>query len=209
MQSEKDYKAYQQYDGKEITVCGWARTIRDSKNIGFLSLNDGAFKCLQVVLEREKLSNYDDVVKQTVGASFCVRGTVIVTPEAQQPFEINASEVEILGTSDVDYPLQKKRHTLEFLREQAYLRPRTNLFSAVFRVRSEVAFAIHKFFNERGFVYVHTPLITCADCEGSDQMFKISTLKFDNLPFDEEGKIDYLINNDIETEILFFWFFIL
>ncbi|MBQ9790719.1 MAG: asparagine--tRNA ligase [Clostridia bacterium] len=184
------YKAYQQYDGKEITVCGWARTIRDSKNIGFLSLNDGAFKCLQVVLEREKLENYDDIVKQTVGASFCVTGKVVVTPEAQQPFEINASEVEVLGTSDVDYPLQKKRHTIEFLRTIPTIRPRGNLFNAVFRIRSVAAFAIHKFFNERNFVYLHTPIITANDCEGAGQMFSVTTLDLDNLPL-KDGKVDY------------------
>ncbi len=184
------YKAYQDYDGKEITVCGWARTIRDSKNIGFLSLNDGAFKCLQVVLEREKLENYDEIVKQTVGASFCVTGKVVVTPEAQQPFEINASEVEILGTSDVDYPLQKKRHTIEFLRTIPTIRPRGNLFNAVFRIRSVAAFAIHKFFNERNFVYLHTPIITANDCEGAGQMFSVTTLDLDNLPL-KDGKVDY------------------
>ena len=184
------YKAYQKYDGKEITVCGWARTIRDSKNIAFVSLNDGAFKCLQVVVEREKVENYDEIVKQTVGSSFMVRGKVILTPEAQQPFEINASMVTVLGASDTDYPLQKKRHTIEFLRTIPTIRPRGNLFNAVFRIRSVAAFAIHKFFNERNFVYIHTPIITASDCEGAGEMFQVTTLDLDNLPL-KDGKVDY------------------
>jgi len=184
------YKAYQEYDGKEITVCGWARTIRDSKNIAFLSLNDGAFKCLQVVLEREKVENYDEIVKQTVGSSFMVTGKVILTPEAQQPFEINASSAVVLGASDTDYPLQKKRHTIEFLRTIPTIRPRGNLFNAVFRIRSVAAFAIHKFFNERNFVYIHTPIITASDCEGAGEMFQVTTLDLDNLPL-KDGKVDY------------------
>ena len=184
------YKAYQEYDGKEITVCGWARTIRDSKNIAFVSLNDGAFKCLQVVVEREKVENYDEIVKQTVGSSFMVTGKVILTPEAQQPFEINASTVTVLGASDTDYPLQKKRHTIEFLRTIPTIRPRGNLFNAVFRIRSVAAFAIHKFFNERNFVYIHTPIITASDCEGAGEMFQVTTLDLDNLPL-KDGKVDY------------------
>jgi len=184
------YKAYQEYDGKEITVCGWARTIRDSKNIAFVSLNDGAFKCLQIVVEREKVENYDDIVKQTVGSSFMVTGKVILTPEAQQPFEINATGVTVLGASDVDYPLQKKRHTIEFLRTIPTIRPRGNLFNAVFRIRSVAAFAIHKFFNERNFVYIHTPIITASDCEGAGEMFQVTTLDLDNLPL-KDGKVDY------------------
>ena len=184
------YKAYQEYDGKEITVCGWARTIRDSKNIAFVSLNDGAFKCLQVVVEREKVENYDDIVKQTVGSSFMVTGKVILTPEAQQPFEINATGVTVLGASDTDYPLQKKRHTIEFLRTIPTIRPRGNLFNAVFRIRSVAAFAIHKFFNERNFVYIHTPIITASDCEGAGEMFQVTTLDIDNLPL-KDGKVDY------------------
>ena len=184
------YKAYQEYDGKIITVCGWARTIRDSKNIAFVSLNDGAFKCLQIVVEREKIANYDEIVKQTVGSSFKIEGKVILTPEAQQPFEINATAVEVLGTSDVDYPLQKKRHTIEFLRTIPTIRPRGNLFNAVFRIRSVAAFAIHKFFNERNFVYIHTPIITANDCEGAGEMFQVTTLDLDNLPI-KDGKVDY------------------
>ena len=184
------YKAYKQYDGKTITVCGWARTIRDSKNIAFVSLNDGAFSCLQIVVEREKVQNYDEVVKQTVGSSFKIEGKVILTPTAQQPFEINATAVEVLGSSDVDYPLQKKRHTVEFLRTIPTIRPRGNLFNAVFRIRSVAAFAIHKFFNERNFVYIHTPIITASDCEGAGEMFQVTTLDLDNLP-KKDGKIDY------------------
>ena len=184
------YKAYQEYDGKEITVCGWARTIRDSKNIAFVSLNDGAFKCLQVVVEREKVDNYDEIVKQTVGSSFMVKGKVILTPDAQQPFEINASLVTLLGESDASYPLQKKRHTIEFLRTIPTIRPRGNLFNAVFRIRSVAAFAIHKFFNERNFVYIHTPIITASDCEGAGEMFQVTTLDLDNLPL-KDGKVDY------------------
>ena len=184
------YKAYQEYDGKVITVCGWARTIRDSKNIAFVSLNDGAFKCLQIVVEREKIANYDEIVKQTVGSSFKIEGKVILTPEAQQPFEINATAVEVLGASDVDYPLQKKRHTVEFLRTIPTIRPRGNLFNAVFRIRSVAAFAIHKFFNERNFVYIHTPIITASDCEGAGEMFQVTTMDLDNLP-KKDGKVDY------------------
>ncbi|MBR2909080.1 MAG: asparagine--tRNA ligase [Clostridia bacterium] len=184
------YKAYQEYDGKVITVCGWARTIRDSKNIAFVSLNDGAFKCLQIVVEREKIANYDEIVKQTVGSSFKIEGKVILTPEAQQPFEINATAVEVLGASDVDYPLQKKRHTVEFLRTIPTIRPRGNLFNAVFRIRSVAAFAIHKFFNERNFVYIHTPIITASDCEGAGEMFQVTTMDLENLP-KKDGKVDY------------------
>lgn len=185
------HKSYEKYADQTITVCGWARTIRDSKNIAFIELNDGAFKSVQIVLEREKVSNYDDVVKETVGSSFCISGRLLVTPNAQQPFEINASEIEILGSCDEDYPLQKKRHTIEFLRTIPTIRPRGNLFNAVFRIRSVSAFAIHKFFNERNFVYVHTPIITANDCEGAGEMFQVTTLDMENLPKNENGKVDY------------------
>ena len=184
------YKAYQSYGGKEITLCGWARTIRDSKNIAFIELNDGAFKSVQIVVEREKVGNYDEIVKENVGTSFCVTGTVLLTPNAQQPFEINAKSVEILGSCALDYPLQKKRHTIEFLRTIPTIRARGNLFNAVFRIRSVSAFAIHKFFNERNFVYVHTPIITASDCEGAGEMFQVTTLDLDNLPL-KDGKVDY------------------
>lgn len=183
-------KKYQELDGKEITICGWARTIRDSKNIAFVSLNDGAFKCVQVVVEREKVENYDEVVKQTVGASFCVTGQLILTPEAQQPFEINATTISVLGESAQDYPLQKKRHTVEFLRTIPTIRARGNLFNAVFRIRSTSAFAIHKFFQERNFVYVHTPIITANDCEGAGEMFQVTTLDMEKPP-KKDGKIDF------------------
>lgn len=185
------FKTYQELGGKTIKVCGWARTIRDSKNIAFISLNDGAFKCLQIVVEREKVSNYDEVVKQTVGSSFEIEGELILTPEAQQPFELNAKSVKVLGTSELDYPLQKKRHTVEFLRTIPTIRPRGNLFNAVFRIRSVAAYAIHKFFNERNFVYVNTPIITASDCEGAGQMFQVTTLDLDKLPKTEDGKVDY------------------
>ncbi len=184
------YKAYQSYEGKEITLCGWARTIRDSKNIAFIELNDGAFKSVQVVVEREKVKNYDAIVKENVGTSFCVSGKVLVTPNAQQPFEINADAVEILGSCALDYPLQKKRHTIEFLRTIPTIRARGNLFNAVFRIRSVASFAIHKFFNERNFVYLHTPIITASDCEGAGEMFQVTTLNLDNLPH-KDGKVDY------------------
>lgn len=180
------------FDGTVVTVGGWARSIRDSKSFGFIDLNDGScFKGVQIVFEREKIANYDEIASLNVGSAVVVKGTVIVTPENKQPFEINAVEIAVEGTSTPDYPLQKKRHTVEYLREQAYLRPRTNLFSAVFRVRSEIAFAIHEFFNSRGFVYVHTPIITGSDCEGAGEMFRVTTLDVDNPPRMEDGSIDW------------------
>lgn len=184
------YKSFNQFANKEIVVCGWARTVRDSKNIAFIELNDGAFKSVQIVVERNKVENYEDVVKENVGTSFKIKGMVIVTPNAQQPFEINASKVEILGSCDTDYPLQKKRHTIEFLRTIPTIRARGNLFNAVFRIRSVSAFAIHKFFNERNFIYVHTPIITSNDCEGAGEMFQVTTLDLDKLPM-KDGKVDY------------------
>ena len=186
------FKNPSQFEGKEITVCGWARTIRASNAFGFIELNDGSyFSNLQVVFEDEFLDNYKEIAKQNVGASLIVKGTLVLTPEAKQPFEIKAKEILVEGASTPDYPLQKKRHTLEYLRTIAHLRPRTNLFSAVFRVRSVAAFAIHKFFNERNFVYVHTPIITGSDCEGAGEMFRLTTLDLDNLPRTEDGKIDF------------------
>ena len=186
------FRSKEVYGGKKITVCGWARTIRDSKSFGFIELNDGSyFKNLQIVFEREKLDNYDEVAKQNVGAAFIVEGTLVLTPENKQPFELKADSIYIEGESTPDYPLQKKRHSLEYLREIAYLRPRTNTFSAVFRIRSEAAFAIHSFFNQRGFVYVHTPIITGSDCEGAGEMFQVTTLDLDNPPRNEKGEIDY------------------
>ena len=179
-------------DGKTVTLGGWARSIRDSKAFGFIDLNDGScFKGVQVVFEREKIANYEEIAKQNVGASLVVTGKVVLTPENKQPFEIKADAISVEGTSTADYPLQKKRHTVEYLREQAYLRPRTNLFSAVFRVRSEVAYAIHSFFHDRDFVYVHTPLITASDCEGAGEMFRVTTLDLADVPKTEDGKVDF------------------
>lgn len=179
------------YDGKTVTVCGWAKTIRDSKSFGFIELNDGSyFKNCQIVFERAKVSNYDEIARQNVGACVMVKGTVILTPERNQPFEINADTITVLGTSTPDYPLQKKRHTMEFLRTIPHLRARTNVFNAVFKIRSEASFAIHKFFNERGFVYVHTPIITGSDCEGAGAMFQVTTLDLSNVPM-ENGEVDY------------------
>lgn len=183
------YKTYADFADKEITVCGWARTVRDSKNIAFIELNDGAFKSVQIVVEREKIANYEEIVKQNVGSSFEVLGKVIVTPNAQQPFEINATSVKVLGECATDYPLQKKRHTVEFLRTIPTIRCRGNLFNAVFRIRSVAAFAIHKFFNERNFVYVNTPIITANDCEGAGEMFQVTTLDLDRIA--KDGKVDY------------------
>lgn len=183
------YKTYADFADKEITVCGWARTVRDSKNIAFIELNDGAFKSVQIVVERGKIANYEEIVKQNVGSSFEVLGKVIVTPDAQQPFEINATSVKVLGECATDYPLQKKRHTVEFLRTIPTIRCRGNLFNAVFRIRSVAAFAIHKFFNERNFVYVNTPIITANDCEGAGEMFQVTTLDLDRIA--KDGKVDY------------------
>lgn len=184
-------KKYAELDQKEVLVCGWARTIRDSKAVGFIELNDGAFKSVQVVLEKGKLDNYEELVKQATGASFEVFGKVVVTPGAKQPYEINATKVTVLGKCDSDYPLQKKGHSLEFMRGISYLRPRSNTFNAVFRIRSEAAFAIHSFFNEKNFVYVHTPIITSSDCEGAGDMFQVTTLDLDNLPKNDKGEVDY------------------
>ena len=179
------------FGGKEITVCGWARTIRDMKNFGFIELNDGScFKSLQVVLEREKLDNYDELAHQNVGAAFIAKGELVLTPDAKQPFELKATEVTVEGASTPDYPLQKKRHSVEFLRTIQHLRPRTNLFSATFRVRSVAAQAVHEFFRNNGFVYVHTPIITGSDCEGAGEMFRVTTLDLNNLPLREDGKVD-------------------
>ena len=179
----------EQFNGKEVVVAGWARTIRDSKAFGFIELNDGScFKSTQIVFERANLENYDEIARSNVGASFIVKGVVVLTPENKQPYEIKATEIKIEGASTPDYPLQKKRHSIEFLREIAYLRPRTNLFGATFRIRSEAAMAIHKFFNDRGFVYVHTPIITGSDCEGAGAMFQVTTLPLEEI---EKGKVDY------------------
>ena len=190
-QLKKIFSDYEKLGGAEVTVCGWAKTVRDSKTFGFIELNDGSyFKNCQIVFERNKVENYDEAAKQNVGACIKVTGKVVVTPENKQPFEINADKIEVLGVSSPDYPLQKKRHTLEFLRTIPHLRPRTNTFNAVFKIRSEAAYAIHKFFNERGFVYVHTPIITGSDCEGAGAMFQATTLDLNNVP-KENGEVDY------------------
>lgn len=185
------YEKSDEFGGKAVTVMGWARTVRDGKEFGFIDLNDGSsFKGVQIVFERANLENYDEIARQNVGASLTVKGTLVLTPEAKQPFEIKANKITVEGTSSPDYPLQKKRHSLEYLREIAYLRPRTNTFGAVFRIRSEAAFAIHEFFNSRGFVYVHTPLITGSDCEGAGAMFQVTTLPLADVP-KKDGKVDY------------------
>lgn len=176
---------------KEVTIGGWVRSNRNSKNFGFIVVNDGTFfEPIQVVYGNG-LDNYDEVGKINVGAAIIVRGTLVLTPDAKQPFEIQAAEVNVEGASTPDYPLQKKRHTFEYLRTISHLRPRTNTFEAVFRVRSLCAYAIHKFFQERDFVYVHTPLITGSDCEGAGEMFQVTTLDLNNLPMTEDGKVDF------------------
>ena len=182
----------EQLGGKEVTVGGWARTIRDMKNFGFVELNDGScFKNLQVVMEANTLSNYAEIASQNVGAALIVTGTIVLTPGAKQPLELKAATIEVEGTSTPDYPLQKKRHSVEFLRTIQHLRPRTNLFSAAFRVRSVAAHAIHCFFQDRGFVYVNTPIITGSDCEGAGEMFQVTTLDMNNPPRLEDGSIDW------------------
>ena len=186
------YKIPDSFENKTITAAGWTRSIRSSNAFGFIELNDGSyFKNLQVVFESNNIDNYDDIASQNVGASLTVTGKLVLTPESKQPFELKAEKIEVEGTSTPDYPLQKKRHTVEFLRTIAHLRPRTNLFSAVFRVRSAAAYAIHKFFNDNNFVYIHTPIITTSDCEGAGEMFRVTTIDFDNAKKLENGKIDY------------------
>ncbi len=180
------------YADKTVTVCGWARTVRDSKAFGFVELNDGScFKSLQIVFEQNVIPNFDEIAKLNVGSALVVTGRVVLTPQNKQPLEIKATEICVEGKSTPDYPLQKKRHSVEFLREIAHLRPRTNLISATMRVRSEAAFALHSFFNDNGFVYVHTPLITASDCEGAGEMFRVTTLDMDNVPKSPDGKVDY------------------
>lgn len=185
------YRNKEEYYDKKVTVGGWVRSIRDSKTFGFIVMNDGTFfEPLQIVYG-DRLANFADINRINVGAAIIVTGTLVATPQAKQPFEIQADEVVIEGASTPDYPLQKKRHTLEYLRTITHLRARTNTFQAVFRVRSLAAYAIHKFFQERGFVYVHTPLITGSDCEGAGEMFRVTTLDMDEIPRTEEGKVDF------------------
>ena len=185
------YRNTDEYLGKEITVGGWVRSIRDSKTFGFIVLNDGTFfETLQIVYN-DTMDNFQNISKLNVGAAIIVKGQLVATPQAKQPFEIQATEIEVEGASAPDYPLQKKRHTMEYLRTISHLRPRTNTFQAVFRVRSLCAYAIHQFFQDRGFVYVHTPLITSSDAEGAGEMFRVTTLDMDNVPKTDEGKVDY------------------
>ena len=176
---------------KNVQVSGWVKTLRDSKNFGFIELNDGSFfNNVQIVFDNS-LNNFEDIRKLSISSSIIVQGLVIKTENAKQPFEIKANNIVIQNLADLDYPLQKKRHSFEYLRTVAHLRPRTNTFNAVFRVRSILSFAIHKFFQERGFVYVHTPIITGSDCEGAGEMFRITTLDMDNLPKAKDGKVDF------------------
>jgi len=180
-----------EYADREIRVRGWVRTNRASKKFGFVELNDGSFfSNLQIVYEEDGIGNYEEISKARISSALMVRGKFVLTPDAQQPFELKAAEITIEADSDADYPLQKKRHTLEYLREIAHLRPRSNTYAAVFRVRSIVAYAIHKFFQERGFVYVHTPIVTGSDAEGAGEMFQVTTLDMENPPR-KDGKIDY------------------
>lgn len=185
------YRETEKFAEKEVAISGWIRTLRSSKAFGFIEVNDGSFfKNVQVVFE-EALENFKEVEKLSISSSITVIGNVVLTPEAKQPFEIKATKIVVEGESSSDYPLQKKRHSFEYLRTIAHLRPRSNAFSAVFRVRSLTAFAIHKFFQERGFVYTHTPIITGSDCEGAGEMFKVTTMDLNSIPKTEEGKIDY------------------
>ena len=185
------FKNTKAYAGKTVSVGGWVRSVRASKAFGFIVLSDGTFFSPLQVVYHDTMTNFAEVSKLNVGAALIVTGTLVETPEAKQPFELQADTVTVEGASTPDYPLQKKRHTLEYLRTMTHLRPRTNTFQAVFRVRSLAAFAIHKFFQERGFVYVHTPLITGSDCEGAGEMFQVTTLDLNNPPRTEDGKVDF------------------
>ena len=191
MKRDKIKKLFDEKIAREATIYGWVRTNRAQAQFGFLNVNDGSIVTnLQVVYE-QALPNFAEISKFRVGVSVLVKGNVILTPNAKQPLEVHATEVKMLGDCPENYPIQPKRHTKEFLREVAHLRPRTNLFNAVFRIRSVAAMGIHSYFQSHGYLYVHTPLITCADCEGSDQMFKITTLNVNDLPKGEDGKVDF------------------
>ena len=185
------YKNQEAYLDKEITVGGWVRSIRDSKAFGFIVINDGTFFTPLQVVYHDDMENFEEISKLNVGAAVVVTGTLVATPQAKQPFEIQAKTVTVEGASAPDYPLQKKRHSFEYLRTITHLRPRTNTFQAVFRVRSLTAYALHKFFQERGFVYVHTPIITGSDCEGAGEMFRVTTMDMENVPKTEDGAVDY------------------
>lgn len=185
------YRNTDRYENKAVQVSGWVKTLRDSKNFGFIELNDGSFfNNVQIVFDNN-LSNFEEIRKLSISSSIIVTGKVVKTENTKQPFEIHAGEIEIFNQADLGYPLQKKRHSFEYLRTISHLRPRTNTFNAVFRVRSVLSFAIHKFFQERGFVYVHTPIITGSDCEGAGEMFRVTTMDMQNLPKAENGKVDY------------------
>ncbi len=186
------YENPEKFEGKTVTVCGWIRTSRDMKHFGFIELNDGScFNSLQVVLNREELKDYDEVVAYNVGSALICKGRLVLTPDAKQPFELKAEEIVLEGESPADYPLQKKRHGIEFLRSVQHLRPRTKLFSAVFKIRNVAAFAIHEFFQSNGFMYIHTPIITASDCEGAGELFHVTSLDLENLPRLENGEVDY------------------
>lgn len=207
---KKIYESPAGYQGKEVLIAGWVKSARGGKSFGFLDINDGScFKGIQVVFDADKLANFDEISKLNTGSSVTAKGILVLTPEARQPFEIQASEVVVLSATDGDYPLQKKKMTFEFLREQAYLRPRTNTYNAVFRIRSECAYAIHKFMHDEGFTYVHTPIITKSDCEGGSQLFKVSTqdiyAKSANLNPEDElfgGKVYLTPTGQLEGEAM-------
>ena len=188
---KKLFNNFNTYENKDVSITGWIKTNRDSKTFGFIMLSDGTyFSNLQIVYDNT-LSNFSDIVKYGVGCSLSILGTVILTPNAKQPFELHAKEITLIGGSDETYPLQPKKHTMEFLRSISHLRPRSNTFQAVFRIRSLAAFAIHDFFNKNEFVYVHTPIITGSDCEGAGEMFQVTTLPLKNIPIDENGNVDF------------------
>ena len=191
-------KDFNNYENKEVALEGWVKTVRDSKTFGFIELNDGSFfNNIQIVFN-DTLSNFEEICKLTISSSIAVTGTLVLTPNAKQPFEIQATKVEIQNLCPQEYPLQKKRHSFEYLRTISHLRPRTNTFNAVFRVRSTLAYAIHKFFQEKGFVYVNTPIITSSDCEGAGEMFNVSSFDFNNIPKTEDGNVSgnfYFIGN--------------
>ena len=179
-------------DGTRVTVCGWAKTVRDSKKIGFISLTDGScYKPVQIVFQADKLENYTEIAKSGLYTSFEVNGTLVLTPEAKQPFEINADSITVLGACGPEYPLQKKKMSPEYLRTMTHLRPRTNTFNAAYRVRGQAAYALHQFFHENGFTYVHTPIFTGSDCEGAGEMFQVTTMDLDNIPRTQDGAVDY------------------
>ena len=185
------YRNIDKYDQENIKVSGWIRTLRDSKTFGFIELNDGSFfNNVQIVFDNN-LKNFEEIRKLSISSTIEIKGKFIKTENAKQPFEIKATEINIVNVADLDYPLQKKRHSFEYLRTIAHLRPRTNTFNAVFRVRSVLSYAIHKFFQEKGFVYVHTPIITGSDCEGAGEMFRVTSLDLDNLPKTENGEVDF------------------